>query len=163
MKKPKPKKSPSGNNTKINQAPAKTTGSSGVVIIKERPLSPHLTIYKPQISSTLSISHRITGVFLLFGAILFSWWVISIACGADVFSVTNKMLSTKTGLLLLFCWTASLYYHFLNGVRHLFWDVGLGFNLRNMTATGFTVIIGSLVLTIFSWYLISLTIDLGIN
>lgn len=156
MKNTSAKKSSTGNKKETR---AKTT--SGVVVIKERPLSPHLTIYKPQISSTLSISHRMTGVFLLFGAIVLSWWIISIACGPDVFAVTNQMLTSKAGLFLLFCWTASLYYHFLNGIRHLFWDIGLGFNLRNMTITGWLVILGSITLTMLSWYYIIKTVDNG--
>lgn len=122
-----------------------------MTIRKKRPLSPHLTIYKPQISSMLSILHRITGAALFIGLLCLSWLVVGlimqnmglafIDCRFDIIldSVAFKVLL----LALSFC----LYYHMLNGVRHLFWDVGLGFEIKTMEITGFLVVLSSLLLT----------------
>ncbi len=155
MKKSKSKDKPSPQK-KISVEKA----SAGVVVVRERPLSPHPTVYKPQISSVLSISHRISGVFLTLGALLLSWWVISIACGPGVFAVTNNLLDTRPGYFIMFCWTLALYYHLLNGIRHLFWDIGLGFDLRNMAISGFTVIILSISLAVFSWYYVFTNLEI---
>ena len=104
----------------------KTTGNkdkSPPQKLKERPLSPHLTIYKPQISSVMSISHRLSGIYLAFGAIVFAIWVCTIACGPDTHGILTYLLTTKIGYLFVFAWSLAIFYHLLNGIRHLFWDV----------------------------------------
>lgn len=119
---------------------------------KSRPLSPHLTIYKPQITSMLSILHRITGACLFFGLILLSWLLVFVliqATGLGLFDVDFSILFNsmffKTILLgLIFC----LYYHALNGIRHLFWDLGLGINNKAVTISGIVTLAATIILTI---------------
>ena len=117
-----------------------------------KPLSPHLSIYKPQISTTLSILHRITGAALFVGALLLVWWVVDqtystfrpVCAWWDVFY-------TVYGKVMLVGWSFAWFYHMLNGVRHLFWDAGYGFSLPVMARSGWAVVIGSLLLTAASW------------
>jgi succinate dehydrogenase / fumarate reductase cytochrome b subunit len=116
-----------------------------------RPLSPHLQIYKPQISSVLSILHRITGIVLSVGTLLFAWWVIAAAVGPDAFGTVQSVIGAWYGRLLLFGWTLALFYHLCNGIRHLGWDVGFGFDLPTMAATGWTVVVASVVLSLIAW------------
>jgi succinate dehydrogenase / fumarate reductase cytochrome b subunit len=116
-----------------------------------RPLSPHLQIYKPQISSVLSILHRITGIALAAGTLLFAWWVIAAAIGPDAFATVQSVVGAWYGRLLLFGWTLALFYHLCNGIRHLGWDAGFGFDLPTMAATGWTVVVAAVVLTFVAW------------
>lgn len=121
---------------------------------KNRPLSPHLSIYKPQMSSVLSILHRITGVGLFVGALILVWWII-----VGVYSSFNPNVllwgfwNSLMGKILLLCWSAALFYHLLNGIRHLFWDVGMGFKVSTADKTGMAVLFGTVLLTGLSWYL----------
>jgi succinate dehydrogenase / fumarate reductase cytochrome b subunit len=117
----------------------------------ERPLSPHLQIYKPQISSVLSILHRITGAALGIGLLLLAWWLIAAASGPDAFATVQGFIGSWLGRTILFGFTWALFYHLLNGIRHLGWDLLLGLDLPTMTRTGWTVVIGSVVLTILTW------------
>lgn len=117
-----------------------------------RPLSPHLTIYKPQITSMLSISHRISGVFLFLGILALSWWTImSVYQQCNCLDVIFKSIFGK---IILFFWSQALFYHMLNGVRHLFWDIGKGFELKTLNNTGIIVFVGSIFLNIFVWSLV---------
>ena len=117
----------------------------------ERPLSPHLHIYRPQISSALSIFHRFTGVGLGVGTLLLVWWLAA-AAGSDAdYARAAGFIGSPLGLLLLFLWTAALVYHFLNGIRHLAWDAGHGFELPQMHASGKLVVIATIVLTLLIW------------
>lgn len=117
----------------------------------DRPLSPHLQIYKPQITMVTSITHRITGVALAGGTLLLAWWLIAAASGPDAFGVVNSFLSSWFGRLVMFGFTWSLFYHLCNGLRHLFWDMGKGFELDVMRKTGMLAIIASVVLTVLTW------------
>tara|TARA_Y100001960_G_scaffold256956_1_gene275771 strand:+ start:2214 stop:2609 length:396 start_codon:yes stop_codon:yes gene_type:complete len=117
----------------------------------ERPLSPHLQVYKPQLTSVLSILHRITGVSLGIGTLLVAWWLISAAYGPDQFGTTQSFIASWFGRLLLFGFTFSLFYHLCNGIRHLFWDVGWGFQLKTAYLSGWVVVIASIGLTVVSW------------
>lgn len=113
-----------------------------------RPLSPHLTIYKPQITSVLSITHRMTGAFLYFGIFVLSWaMILGIYGNSCIFDYLNTMV----GKLFLFAWTSSLFYHLLNGIRHLFWDIGKGLDLKTASTTGILVLIGAVILTALTW------------
>lgn len=112
-----------------------------------RPLSPHIGIYKPQITSVLSILHRATGMFLCLGAVVFAWWVIALSLGPEPFAVVRGALGSWLGRLLLFALTFSFFFHLCNGVRHLFWDAGLGFELRTVQASGKAVVAASAALT----------------
>ncbi len=117
----------------------------------ERPLSPHLGIYKPQITMVTSITHRITGVALGVGTLLFAWWLIAAASGPEAFETVNGFMTSWFGRLALFGFTWALFYHLCNGIRHLFWDMGKGFELTTMRKTGITAIIMSVVLTLLTW------------
>ena len=96
---------------------------------RNRPLSPHLQVYKPQLTSVLSITHRISGVALAFGAFLLANWVISATYGADAFALAQGLLGSWFGRLILFGMTLALFFHLGNGIRHLAWDIGKGFEV----------------------------------
>ncbi len=117
------------------------------------PLSPHLQIYKWQISSLLSITHRIVGVINFFAIILICLWASLIILGQDNYSNINIILNSIFGkfLAISLCWTFS--FHILNEVRHLFWDAGYGFDLKIAKITGVLVLLGSFVLTILFYVL----------
>ena len=106
----------------------------------KRPTSPHLQIYKPQITSVLSIIHRFTGIFLGIGMILLTWWLFSITIGPEMYQRTLDIISSWIGLSILFSFIASFFYHLFNGVRHLIWDAGIGFEIKTVTVTGWLII-----------------------
>lgn len=116
-----------------------------------RPLSPHLQIYKPQLTSVLSISHRITGIALAAGTLLLVAWIVGAAKGPDAFAIVSGFLRNPLGLLLLFGWSAALFYHLANGIRHLFWDAGYGFELETAYRSGWIVVGATVVLTGLAW------------
>lgn len=117
----------------------------------ERPLSPHLQVYKPQLTSALSILHRLTGVALGFGTLLLVWWLAAAAAGPEAFATAQGFIGSWLGLLLLFGWSVALFYHLCNGIRHLFWDAGYGFELPQAYASGWAVVIATGVLTLLAW------------
>ena len=119
--------------------------------ITSRPLSPHIGIYRPQITSVLSILHRATGVFLCFGAVVFAWWAVALALGPEPYAAVRSALGSWLGRLLLFAWTFSFFFHLCNGIRHLFWDAGIGFELRTVHASGMAVVAASIALTIVAF------------
>lgn len=123
--------------------------SAGKLI--QRPLSPHLQVYKPQITSMLSIAHRITGVAISVGTLLMVWWFVAAASSDSAYAHASGFIRSPFGLLLLFGWTASLWYHFCNGIRHLAWDAGFGFELPMMRNTGMAVLAGTAALTLLTW------------
>lgn len=116
-----------------------------------RPLSPHLGIYRWQITMTLSILHRATGIALAVGTLLVIAALLALATGPDAFAIVQAFCATKFGLFLLLGWTWSLCYHLCNGIRHLAWDAGWGFSIPRTYATGWTVVIASLLMTIAVW------------
>jgi succinate dehydrogenase / fumarate reductase cytochrome b subunit len=118
---------------------------------QNRPLSPHLQIYRPQISSVLSILHRITGVALTVGSLLLVYWIIAAAVGPEAFAQAQGLIGSFLGRLLLFGWTYALFFHLVNGIRHLFWDMGWGFELKTMAITGWIAVIAAVLLTLIAW------------
>jgi succinate dehydrogenase / fumarate reductase cytochrome b subunit len=116
-----------------------------------RPLSPHLQVYKPQLTSVMSISHRATGVALAVGTLLLVWWIVAAAIGPDAFAQAQGFIGSWLGLLLLFGWSVSLFYHLGNGIRHLFWDAGYGFDIGNAYRSGWIVVAATVVLTALAW------------
>ncbi len=116
-----------------------------------RPLSPHLQVYKLPLPALMSIFHRATGVFLTMGTILLSVWIISLATGVDDFSGVKSFIGSFIGQLLLLGWTFSLFYHLLNGIRHLYWDMGKGFEMKSVYTSGYLTLAGAGVLTILVW------------
>ena len=119
--------------------------------MSSRPLSPHLQIYRPQLTSILSITHRGTGMFLSAGTLVLAYWLISIAGGEESYMVARECLSTIPAKMLLGLSVFSFYFHLCNGVRHLFWDIGAGFELKTLYAAGYAVIASSLLLTALTW------------
>lgn len=120
-----------------------------------RPISPFMigSAYRPQMSSMSSIMHRITGVGLGLGTLLFTAWLLCAAAGESAFSVIQAILGSWIGLFILFCFTLALFYHFCNGIRHLAWDAGKGFELPAMHRNGALVIAATFVLTLAFWAL----------
>lgn len=112
-----------------------------------RPLSPHLQVYKPQLTSMLSITHRATGVFLSLGSLFFSCWLVGLATSESAFASLNVHVNAWYGQLLLIAFVFSLFYHLSNGIRHLFWDAGLGLNISTTYKTGYAVIASAVILT----------------
>lgn len=117
----------------------------------QRPLSPHLQVYKWQLTSVLSILHRATGLALAFGTIFLVWWLLAAATGNTAFNVAQAFWYSWFGRLLLLGWTWALFYHLSNGIRHLFWDAGRGFEIKTTYASGWTVVAASFVLTVIAW------------
>ncbi len=119
--------------------------------ITNRPLSPHLQVYKPQLTSVMSITHRATGVALAVGTLLLVWWIAAAAIGPDAFAQVQAFMGSWFGLLLLFGWSVALFYHLGNGIRHLFWDAGYGYNIENAYRSGWAVVAATAVLTVLAW------------
>ena len=117
----------------------------------QRPLSPHLQIYRWQYTSVLSILHRITGVALAVGTLLLVYWIIAVAAGPATFATAQAFIGSILGRLLLFGWTVALFYHLANGIRHLLWDAGRGFELRTAYASGWAVVIATAALSLLAW------------
>ena len=116
-----------------------------------RPLSPHLQIYKWQLTMTLSILHRATGIALAVGTILVCALLLALAAGPDSYATVGGFCGSPFGLFLLFGWSWALCFHLFNGIRHLAWDAGWGFSISRAYASGWTVVVLSLVFTILIW------------
>lgn len=116
-----------------------------------RPLSPHLQVYRPQLTSVLSITHRATGVALALGLLLLAYWLLALAGGPESYAVARELLGSWLGKIILFGFSFALFYHLCNGVRHLFWDAGLGLELKSAYASGWAVVAVSAALTVLSW------------
>jgi succinate dehydrogenase / fumarate reductase, cytochrome b subunit len=117
----------------------------------ERPLSPHLQIYRPHINMMMSIVHRITGVALYLGTLLLAGWLTAAASGPDTFSYVNSFFGSLLGRIVLFGYTWALMHHMLGGIRHLIWDTGRGYDLASVDRLSWGTLIGSVVLTIAIW------------
>ena len=119
---------------------------------RERPLSPHLQVYRWQITMTMSILHRATGVVLAVGAFGLAWWLLALARGGDAFAHAAHVVASPLGLLFLFAFSLSLVYHLLNGIRHLLWDAGWGFEIPDVYRSGWTVAVLTVVFTAAIWF-----------
>ena len=117
----------------------------------KNPLSPHLQIYRWQISSLLSIIHRITGILNLLGLIFISAWISSAGIGENLFEYFSVFLKSFIGKFILIGFTWSISYHLLSGIRHFFWDLGYGYEIKTVNISGVIVIVSSLLLTVFLW------------
>jgi len=116
-----------------------------------RPLSPHLQVYKPQITTVLSILHRVTGIALAAGTLLLVCWLLAGANGPDSFDGVHGFIGSVFGRLLLFGWTVALFYHFFSGLRHLAWDANKGFEKVAYVASGWAVVIATGVTSVLVW------------
>lgn len=119
--------------------------------IAGRPRSPNIQIYRPQLTSVLSIANRITGVALSVGAVGFVAWLLAAASGADAYGVFKAAVSSIIGQIVLFGFTFSLFFHLCGGLRHLVWDTVHAFELRSIYIGGWAVVVASVVLTVASW------------
>ena len=106
----------------------------------QRPLSPHLQIYRPQLTSVLSICHRGSGLALAVGTILLVWWLLAAATGDAAFNLAQAFWYSWIGRLLLLGWSYALFFHLCNGIRHLCWDAGWGFELKTAYRSGWIVV-----------------------
>lgn len=118
-----------------------------------RPLSPHLQIYRFQLHMAMSIFHRITGVALAVGTLLLIYWLASAAHGPEAYDSAAGFLGSWFGLLLIFGWSVALFYHLCNGIRHLLWDAGQGFEIEQIRKSGIVVLAATAVLTVLAWIL----------
>jgi succinate dehydrogenase / fumarate reductase cytochrome b subunit len=118
---------------------------------RPRPLSPHLTIYRWPITMILSIMHRVTGAALSFGMMVFILWLVTIAFSQSGYDFFLLIMKSWLGQLALFLWSFAFFLHFCNGIRHLYWDTGRGFNKDKVELSARLVILGSVVLTAFFW------------
>jgi len=116
-----------------------------------RPLSPHLQVYRLPLAALLSILHRATGVFLSLGTLLLVWWLVSVGQGEAGFNNANEVTGSWFGQLILFGWSFALFFHLSNGIRHLFWDAGYGFDLNTVARSSVAVIAVSVILTVSLW------------
>jgi succinate dehydrogenase / fumarate reductase cytochrome b subunit len=116
-----------------------------------RPLSPHLQIYKPMLTMMMSIAHRITGAALYFGMLLFAWWLIAAAAGANTYTGFETFMGSLIGRLILFGYTWALLHHLLGGIRHLIWDTLHGLEPAEREMLAAATLIGSIALTIVLW------------
>ena len=119
---------------------------------RERPLSPHLQVYRWQITMVMSILHRATGVALAVGIFGLAWWLLALAQGGETFAHAAHLVASPIGLLFLFAFSLSLVYHLLNGIRHLLWDVGWGFDIPDVYRSGWTVAVLTIVFTLAIWF-----------
>ncbi len=120
---------------------------------RPRPLSPHLQVYRWQMTSVLSILHRGTGLFLVLGSMMIAFWVVALALGHNIFTSYQSWLGSLLGKVLLAGWSFSLFYHWANGIRHLLWDAGWGYEIERVYMTGWIVVLLSVVLTGLLWLL----------
>lgn len=116
-----------------------------------RPLSPHLTIFRPYVNMMMSIIHRITGAANYFGTLLIVFWLVSAASGPDAFALASQIAGSIPGLVVLFAFSWSLIHHALGGIRHFIWDTGRGFDIGTVRLLSWLTILGSLSLTAVLW------------
>ena len=117
----------------------------------ERPLSPHLFIYKPMLTMMMSIVHRITGAGLYFGTLLVAWWLVAAASSPNAYAGIGSFMNSVLGRIILFGYTWALMHHMLGGIRHLIWDIGRGFGPNEREWLAAANLIGSISLTIIIW------------
>lgn len=116
-----------------------------------RPLSPFLQVYRLHLTMVLSGLHRITGFFLVIGSFLLVYWYLAVAAGGHTYATMAWLYGSVIGQLALFGWTFCLFYHLCNGIRHLFWDAGIGFPHEVARVTGQAVVVASVALTVLTW------------
>ena len=115
-----------------------------------RPLSPHLQVYRPQMTSTMSIFHRITGIGMALAALLIVWWFLAAAAGPEYFAFVDGLMTSWLGYLILLGSVGAFWYHFWNGIRHLRWDMVSGLGVGEATRSGYRVMILTAVMTVIT-------------
>ena len=122
----------------------------------ERPLSPHLQIYRWYLTMALSIGHRVTGIAMAFGILLLTWWLLALASGPEAFATVQAAMHSWLGVLVLFIYTFVLFFHLGNGVRHLVWDAGYGFDPTTAYFSGLGVLGFAGAATILVWLVLAI-------
>jgi succinate dehydrogenase / fumarate reductase cytochrome b subunit len=117
----------------------------------ERPLSPHLSIYRPMLTMKMSIVHRITGAALFFGTLILTWWLLAAASGPTAYAKVQAFMGSIIGMLILFGYTWALIHHMLGGIRHLIWDTGRGFGPAEREWLTLATLVGSIGITLLIW------------
>ena len=135
--------------TDVGDAQMIARNSEGKLV--RRPLSPHIQVYRWPLSMALSILHRATGIALSIGTLMLTWWLVAAASSDTAFDRAQWFMGSALGLLLLFGWSAALIFHFFSGIRHLFWDAGVGFDAPTYNTSGWGVIIATGVCTVLIW------------
>jgi succinate dehydrogenase / fumarate reductase cytochrome b subunit len=120
--------------------------------VQQRPLSPHLQVYRWQITMVMSILHRASGVALTVGTLGLAWWLLALAAGGERYANASALIASPLGLVLLFGFSLSLVYHLLNGLRHLMWDMGWGFDIPEIYRSGWAVAVLTVVFTAAIWF-----------
>ena len=118
---------------------------------RNRPLSPHVQIYRLPLLALMSITHRITGVGLVVGLVALAYWLGAAAYGPDAFARAQAVLGSPLGLLLLFGWTVALFFHLGHGIRHLLWEAGWGFEIPEAYFSAKVALVATAVLTVLAW------------
>jgi succinate dehydrogenase / fumarate reductase cytochrome b subunit len=121
----------------------------------DRPLSPHLQIFRWYFTMALSIAHRATGIALAAGLVLLCWWLLALAQGPEAFAVVQGVIDSWFGVLVLLLYTLALFYHMGNGVRHLVWDFGYGFDVDVARRSGVAVLVFTGAMTVLVWLVIA--------
>lgn len=121
---------------------------------QERPLSPHLQVYRPQLTTVMSIFHRFCGAALAAGTLMVVWMLLAAASGPGAFGAFTAFCASPLGLLMLLGWSFALFYHMCNGVRHLFWDTGRLFEIGAAYRAGYAAFLAALILTGVTWYFV---------
>src|SRR3546814_21194380 len=121
------------------RGPGRPARERGTMANRERPLSPHIQVYRWQITMTMSILHRTTGIILVVGAFALAWWLLAVAAGGDVYATAAACLASPIGMIALFGFSLSLVYPLLKGIRHMLWAIGGGFELPEVSRTGYQV------------------------
>lgn len=121
----------------------------------QRPLSPHLQVYRPQMTSVLSISHRLSGVLLAASSLLLVAWLVAAASGPQTYASAQGFFGHWLIRVLLIAVSFAFFYHLCNGIRHLFWDAGFGFEIRQVIVSGWSVVIAAALLTLGFWLLLA--------
>lgn len=117
----------------------------------KRPLSPHIGIYRWQITMVMSIVHRATGIALTVGTLLLAWWLIAAATGPEAYETVRAFVASPIGILMLLGWTWSLMHHLASGIRHMVWDTGSALTLPSVYTTGWAAAVAGIVLTAAVW------------
>ena len=122
----------------------------------ERPLSPHLSIYRWYLAMALSIGHRVSGSALAVGLLLLTWWLVALASGPEAFAIVQGVMHSWIGVLVLFGYSFVLFYHLANGIRHLVFDAGYGFELEVARQSGVAVLVFAGAMTVLTWLIIAI-------
>ena len=123
------------------------------MVAGNRPLSPHLQVYRWHVSMVTSILHRLSGLFLALGLLLLTWWLAAAASGPEYFDLVHSIMASWFGRLILLGFTAALYFHLFNGIRHLMWDIGYGFEMAIAQRSGYLVFVLAILATLGTFFL----------